>query len=73
MLFKRLSWRWFLEEIFFGMWLLQVEQLQLLLQQLDQLWCIPKSLVKPTWGSNYVELWKVGTWGALSTSNTKMG
>jgi len=36
-------------------------------------WRTPKSLVKPTWGSNYVELWKVGTWGALPTSSTKRG
>jgi hypothetical protein len=26
-------------------------------------WCAPKSLVEPTWVSNYVELRKVGTWG----------
>jgi len=36
-------------------------------------WCIPKSLVEPTWGSNYVELRKVGTWGAFPTSSTKRG
>ncbi len=26
-------------------------------------WRAPKSLVEPTWGFNYVELQKVGTWG----------
>jgi len=36
-------------------------------------WRTPKSWVEPTWGSNYVELRKVGTWGALSTSSTKEG
>jgi len=36
-------------------------------------WRPPKSLVEPIWGSNYVELRKVGTWGALLTSSTKRG
>jgi len=36
-------------------------------------WHIPKSLVEPTRGSNYVELRKVGTWGALPLSSTKKG
>ncbi len=37
------------------------------------LWRAPKSLVEPTWGFNYVELRKVGTWGPLPTSSTKRG
>jgi len=37
------------------------------------LWRTPKPLVEPTWESNYIELRKVGTWGSLSTSNTKRG
>jgi hypothetical protein len=37
------------------------------------LWRAPKFLVRPTWGSKYVELRKVGTWGPFSTSNTKGG
>jgi hypothetical protein len=36
-------------------------------------WRAPKSLVEPTWGSNYVELRKVGTWGPFSTFGTKRG
>jgi hypothetical protein len=36
-------------------------------------WRAPKSLVEPAWGSNYVELRKVGTWGPLLTSSTKRG
>jgi hypothetical protein len=36
-------------------------------------WRAPKSLVEPTWESNYVELRKVGTWGPLPTSSTKRG
>jgi hypothetical protein len=36
-------------------------------------WHTPKSLVELTWRSNYVELWKVGTWGPFSTSSTKRG
>jgi hypothetical protein len=36
-------------------------------------WRTPKFLVEPTWGFNYVELRKVGTWGALPTSSTKEG
>ncbi len=36
-------------------------------------WRAPKSLVGPTWRSNYVELRKVGTWGSLPTSNTRKG
>jgi hypothetical protein len=39
----------------------------------DPRWRAPKSLVEPTWGFNYVELRKVGTWGPLSTSSTKRG
>jgi hypothetical protein len=39
----------------------------------DTKWRAPKSLVEPTWRSNYVELQKVGTWGPLPTSNTKRG
>ncbi len=31
----------------------------------DSFWRAPKSLVEPTWGFNYVELRKVGTWGPL--------
>jgi hypothetical protein len=27
-----------------------------------QLWCTPKFLIRPIWGSKYVELRKVGTW-----------
>jgi len=36
-------------------------------------WRTPKSLVEPTWGSNYVELRKVGTWRLFPTSSTKRG
>jgi hypothetical protein len=36
-------------------------------------WRAPKSQVEPTWGSNYVELQKVGTWGMLPTSSTRKG
>jgi len=36
-------------------------------------WRVPKSLARPTWGSKYVELWKVGTWGPFPTSNTRRG
>jgi hypothetical protein len=36
-------------------------------------WRALKSLVGPTWGSNYVELQKVGTWGPLPTSSTRKG
>ncbi len=36
-------------------------------------WRALKSLVEPTWGFNYVELRKVGTWGPFSTSSTKRG
>jgi hypothetical protein len=28
----------------------------------QEYWRAPKSLVEPTWRSNYVELRKVGTW-----------
>jgi hypothetical protein len=34
---------------------------------------LPKFLIRPTWGSKYVELRKVGTWGSLPTSSTKGG
>jgi hypothetical protein len=37
------------------------------------IWRTPKSRVEPTWGFNYVELRKVGTWKALPTSSTKEG
>jgi hypothetical protein len=37
------------------------------------MWRAPKSLIGPTWGSNYVELRKVGTWGPLPTSSTRKG
>jgi hypothetical protein len=40
---------------------------------IDMQWRAPKSLVEPTWGFNYVELRKVGTWGPLPTSSTKRG
>jgi hypothetical protein len=36
-------------------------------------WRTPKSRVEPTWGFNYVELRKVGTWKALPTSSTRKG
>ncbi len=36
-------------------------------------WRAPKSLVRPTWGSKYVELRKVGTRGLLPTSSIKKG
>jgi hypothetical protein len=36
-------------------------------------WCAPKFLIRPTWGSKYVKLWKDGTWGPLPTSSTKGG
>jgi hypothetical protein len=39
----------------------------------DGEWRAPKSVVEPTWGFNYVELRKVGTWGPLLTSSTKRG
>jgi hypothetical protein len=39
----------------------------------DDPWRAPKSQVKPTWGSHYVKLRKVGTWGTLPTSSTKKG
>jgi hypothetical protein len=39
----------------------------------DGSWRTPKIGVEPTWGSNYVELRKIGTWGALPTSSTKKG
>jgi hypothetical protein len=39
----------------------------------EPMWRTPKSQVEPTWGSNYVELQKVGTWGTLPTSSTKKG
>jgi hypothetical protein len=40
---------------------------------LKPVWHTPKSLVKPTWGSRYVELRKVRTWGPFPTSNIKRG
>jgi hypothetical protein len=40
---------------------------------LKVLWCVPKFLVTPTWGSKYVELQKVGTWGPFPTSSIKGG
>jgi len=40
---------------------------------LHSYWHAPKSLVGPTWGSNYVELRKVGTWGPLPTSSIRKG
>jgi hypothetical protein len=39
----------------------------------DSFWRTPKSLVKPTWRFNFVELRKVGTWGTLPTSSTRKG
>jgi hypothetical protein len=36
-------------------------------------WRVPKSLVEPTSGFNFVELCKVGTWGTLPTSSTRKG
>jgi hypothetical protein len=36
-------------------------------------WRTPKSRVEPTWGFNYVELRKVGTWKAFPTSSTIEG
>jgi hypothetical protein len=33
----------------------------------------PKSQAEPTWGSNYVKLYKVGIGGMLPTSSTKKG
>jgi hypothetical protein len=48
-------------------------KIPLVLAQADHLWRTPKSLVEPTWGFNYVEFRKVGTWGALPTSSTKKG
>jgi hypothetical protein len=41
--------------------------------ELGPKWRAPKFFVRPTWGSKYVELRKVGTWGPLPTSNTKGG
>jgi hypothetical protein len=41
--------------------------------QAQDIWRAPKSLVEPTWGFNYVELRKVGTWGPFPTSSTKRG
>jgi hypothetical protein len=55
---------------------MQVWFLQKLLQGLSSqelLWRTPKSLVEPTWGSNYVKLRKVGTWEPLPTSSTRTG
>jgi hypothetical protein len=37
------------------------------------LWRALRSLVRPIWGSKYVELRKVRTWGPLSISSTKRG
>jgi hypothetical protein len=39
----------------------------------SSMWRAPKSRVEPTWGSNYVELRKVGTRKALPTSSTREG
>ncbi len=39
----------------------------------DQNWRTPKSRFEPTWGSNYVELRKVGTRKALPTSSIREG
>ncbi len=39
----------------------------------DNFWRTPKSRVEPTWGSNYVELRKVGLGRALPTSSTIEG
>jgi hypothetical protein len=49
------------------------EKLLELVKILEANWRTPKSWVEPTWGSNYVELWKIGTWRALPTSSTREG
>jgi len=53
--------------------------IEAILGQLDEegkeyvIWRTPKSRVEPTWGSNYVKLQKVRTWGVLPTSSTNEG